>query len=313
MSPALATQVTQACTSQDTIPTHRPLYMHLSRREEALHRLFRRPRQPPDPTRLIGPLWVSLDCTQVLLRQVEQLIADISPQGRLLYQARAPPPQWWHCYDQLWTQWTSLAQSELYRNQGFTAPVGTAPQFVDSTPKNLVRIFRRQADDRPWGLHLRALQEAAAAIRSGHSPPGYTRDWPRWTRDRLKALHRLAAQGRLDSDRLAQDTTDLRQRPLGSLLVKLQDMLPRVHELAVQEDHSIRQDKGRHWEAKLAQAFQAGTGWAHRLSKPQEHPPLPTHGPQRSTSLADQLQAQEEIWHSWWQVGQTLPQGDFCS
>jgi hypothetical protein len=187
-----------ACTKADTIPTHRPLHMHIARQEEQLHRLFKRPLPPPDPARTIGPLWIAPESTGHLLTQVEALIRDISPLGTLRYQVTMPSATWWDRFDEIWTQWLSLAQPELYRNQGFTHAVGQAPVFVASTPNALARIFRRHPQERPWRAHLRALQEAAAAITSGTSPPGYhNRDWPIWTQDRIKHLRRLMNQGAL--------------------------------------------------------------------------------------------------------------------
>jgi hypothetical protein len=148
-----------------------------------------RPRPPPDPHRLVGPLWIAEQVVPNLQARVEQLIDDISPEGHMRYQQVSPPPPWWDRFDTLWTEWLSLAQSELYRNQGFTHPVGQVPQFTPATPKTLVRVFKRSPHERPWKTHLRRLQEAHAAILADVSPPGYHRDWPRWTKDRVRHLH----------------------------------------------------------------------------------------------------------------------------
>jgi hypothetical protein len=74
---------------------------------------------------------------------------------------------------------------------------------------------------------------------------------------------------------------------------------------------AVRKTQRAAWKDKLASEVQNGTGWAHRITKPQEEARLNFATPSGGCDLLSQLQGQEDTWRTWWQCDAELPQGDF--
>jgi hypothetical protein len=77
---------------------------------------------------------------------------------------------------------------------------------------------------------------------------------------------------------------------------------------AAAHGNTARRDRQHEWEQKLGQALLAGTGWAHRITKPTVNTALPAIGDIGNTSLTAQLTAQVHTWRQWWKVDEHIPQ-----
>jgi hypothetical protein len=95
------------------------------------------------------------------------------------------------------------------------------------------------------------------------------------------------------------------------LQAALEEMLPNVTERVQKESHKQHTEGETSWQQKVQHEFTKGSGLAHRVSKPQDHLVLPLFGKQGSTAISDLLKEHEAVWHDWWQVKATPPQGDF--
>jgi hypothetical protein len=124
-------------------------------------------------------------------------------------------------------------------------------------------------------------------------------------------LRNLWQAGDLPQHTYQQGAHTVQQRPLTSLHQALEVFLPTSQEITTQHDYKAWRQANKDWQHKLAVEFQAGTGWAHHISKPLTATTLPAVGPLGGTALSQQLAAQEAIGHQWWRVDQELPQGDF--
>jgi hypothetical protein len=219
-------------------------------------------------------------------QQLRHTIDDFIPQAEEPYahKAEASATHWEH-FDQLWRAWYPHAQAGLSRNYGATHDIGAAKLHLAS-PAEQARTYQRgQRKANHWRWLTHRLSEAIAAHRQHHPP--WTTGWSGWVTGvlaRLDLMHKqqvlppedywywLAAAHRVpdpDFDTGAwRDIASAQATHLGNTELK-------AHTQA--------------WKEKVRHALAHGTGWAHRITKPDEAPALPRIGTEGNTSLAAQL------------------------